>query len=57
MGIEKFEDIDAWKKARVLANNIFEITSRGKFSKDFGLRDQMQRASVSIMASIVHPVE
>jgi len=52
MGIDKFEDIDAWQKARELANNIFEITKKEKFSKDFGLRDQIQRSSVSIMANI-----
>jgi len=57
MGIDKFEDIDAWQKARELANNIFEITKKEKFSKDFGLRDQIQRSSLSIMANIVHPVE
>ena len=52
MSIEKFEDIDAWKKARQLANDIFSITLKGGFAKDFGLRDQIQRASVSIMANI-----
>lgn len=57
MSIEKFEDIDAWKKARQLANDIFSITSKGGLAKDFGLRDQIQRASVSIMANNVHPVE
>lgn len=52
MSIERFEDIDAWKKARVLANDIFGMTSKGKFIKDFGLRDQVQRSVVSIMANI-----
>ncbi len=57
MGIDKFEDIDAWQKARELANDIYGLTSKEEFSRDYGLRDQMQRASVSIMANIVHPVE
>jgi len=55
--IKKFEDIESWQKSRVLANDIFDKTNKGKFAKDFGLRDQIQRASVSIMANIVHPVE
>jgi len=50
--IEKFEDIESWQKSRVLANDIFDKTNKGKFAKDFGLRDQIQRASVSIMANI-----
>ena len=52
MKITWFEDIDAWKEARVLERNIYKITGSGKFIKDFGLRDQIQRASVSIMANL-----
>ena len=48
--ILRFEDFIAWKKARELTAKIYEATERGKFQKDFGLRDQMRRASVSIMA-------
>jgi four helix bundle protein len=50
--IDRFEKIEAWQKARELANYIFEITSQKKFAKDYGLRDQIQRASVSVMANI-----
>ncbi|UCH64889.1 MAG: four helix bundle protein [Ignavibacterium sp.] len=52
MKIEKFEDIKSWKKARELVKLIYGITKDGMFSKDFGLRDQIQRASVSIMSNI-----
>jgi len=52
MKIENFEDIDAWKEARTLTNEIYDLTTDGQFSKDYGLRDQIQRASVSIMANI-----
>ena len=52
MSIDKFEDIDAWKKARELANSVYKVTSKGTFLKDYGLRDQVQRASVSVMANI-----
>ena len=51
-GIAKFEEIEAWKEARELTKQIYSITSRGAFSKDYGLRDQIQRAATSIMANI-----
>lgn len=50
--IEKFEDIESWKAARNLVREIYRLTGQGAFAKDFGLRDQLQRASVSIMANI-----
>lgn len=48
----KFEEIQAWQKAKDLTLLIYKITSEEKFAKDFGLRDQIRRASVSIMANI-----
>ena len=50
--IEKFEDLIAWQKARKLTRDIYQITREGKFSKDFGLSGQIQRAVVSIMSNI-----
>lgn len=50
--IERFEDIQAWQKARDLNKDIYDITKNAYFSKDFSLRDQIRRASVSIMANI-----
>jgi four helix bundle protein len=50
--IEKFEDIEAWQKARELTREIYRVTNQGAFAKDFGLRDQIRRASVSIMSNI-----
>ncbi|MDP2645954.1 MAG: four helix bundle protein [Desulfobacterales bacterium] len=50
--IEKFEDIEAWQKARELTREIYRITNHGAFSKDFGLRDQIRRAAVSVMSDI-----
>ncbi|MCF7916957.1 MAG: four helix bundle protein [Candidatus Omnitrophica bacterium] len=52
MKIEKFEDIQSWQEAKELTNLVYEICKKSIFSKDFGLRDQIQRASVSIMANI-----
>jgi four helix bundle protein len=50
--IKRFEDIQAWQEARKLVKMIYSLTGEGAFSKDFGLRDQIQRASVSVMANI-----
>lgn len=47
-----FEDIGAWQKARIVTKSIYILTTQGLFAKDFGLRDQLRRASVSIMANL-----
>ena len=47
-----FEDILAWQKARNATNLIYRETTNGEFSKDFDLRGQIRRASISIMANI-----
>ncbi len=52
MKIQKFEDILAWQKARELTKEIYSHSRTGTFAKDFGLRDQIQRASVSIMGNV-----
>jgi four helix bundle protein len=52
MKIEKFEDIESWKAGRELTKAIYSLTNRSAFSKDFGLRDQIQRASVSVTSNI-----
>ena len=49
---KRFEDIQAWQKARLATRMVYEITAKGRFVNDYGLRDQIQRASVSIMANI-----
>ena len=51
-GFKRFEEINAWQKSRHVTKLIYEITSRGIFSKDFGLRDQIRRSGLSIMANI-----
>jgi four helix bundle protein len=52
MKILRFEDIDAWQDARELARQVYSRTRCGDFSKDFGLRDQIQRAAGSAMHNI-----
>jgi four helix bundle protein len=49
---KKFEDIQAWQKAQKATKKVYEATRQSSFARDFGLRDQIQRASVSIMANI-----
>jgi four helix bundle protein len=49
---KKFEDIKAWQKARRITSKIYNATGSVRFAQDFGLRNQIQRASVSVMANI-----
>jgi len=51
MVIKKFEEIESWKKSRKFVSDIYEITGKGSFSKDYSLKDQIIRASVSIMSN------
>ena len=55
--IEKFEDFIAWQKARQLTREIYKITNLDRFAKDFGLKDQIRRAAVSIMSNIAEGFE
>jgi four helix bundle protein len=55
--IKKFEEIKSWKKARALTKQIYEVTSIGSFTRDFGLKDQIRRASVSILSNIAEGFE
>jgi len=55
--IRRFEDIVAWQRARILTKEIYACTRVGQFARDYGLRDQIQRASVSTMANIAEGYE
>jgi len=55
--IERFEDIEAWREARVLVKRIYEVTAQGRFARDFGLRDQIRRAAISTMSNIAEGFE
>lgn len=55
--IKSFEDIDFWQKARDLSNDIYTKKLEGSFSKDFSLRDQINRSSGSIMDNIAEGFE
>src|SRR5438067_12149958 len=54
---QSFEEIEAWQKARELTRRVYEVSDAGTFSRDFGLRDQMRRASVSILSNIAEGFE
>ena len=56
-GITRFEEIEAWKTARQLTNLIYDLGNQPGFNRDFGLRDQIRRASVSIMSNIAEGFE
>ena len=55
--IKKFEEIEAWKKSRVLANQIFDLSLNTELKKDFALRDQLNRSTGSIMDNIAEGFE
>ena len=55
--IEKFEDLIAWQKARLLASAIYHVTRGDAFGRDYGLCGQIQRAAVSIMSNIAEGYE
>ena len=55
--IERFEDISAWRLARTLVKEIYRVTAQGLFARDFDLRNQLRRATVSIMSNIAEGFE
>ena len=56
-GVERFEDLIAWQLARELTKEIYSITGKTAFARDFGLRDQIRRAAVSVMSNIAEGFE
>ena len=57
MNIKTFEDLSVYQKAMILTESIYKATSDGPFSKDWGLRDQLRRAAVSIISNIAEGYE
>lgn len=54
---KRFEELEVWQRSRELANLIYALSKDGTFSHDFGLRDQIRRAAVSIMSNIAEGFE
>ena len=55
--ITRFEEIEAWQTARELTKLIYSLTEQGVFARDFGLKDQIRRASISVMSNIAEGFE
>ncbi len=55
--IVRFEDMEVWQTSRELTHQIYAMTQTELFSRDFGLRDQMRRASISVMSNIAEGFE
>ncbi|PYS97926.1 MAG: four helix bundle protein [Acidobacteria bacterium] len=55
--IYRFEDLDAWKIARELTRDVYRITQADGFSRDFALKNQIRKASVSVMSNIAEGFE
>ena len=57
MKVNRFEDLEIWKLAAEIAVDIYKITSEKKFIRDYGLRDQLRRAALSISSNIAEGFE
>jgi len=57
MKITKFEDLPIWQEALRLTKEIYDVTSLGKFARDFSFRDQIRRATISISSNIAEGFE
>src|SRR5258706_3016045 len=56
-GVKRFEDLIAWQKARELARAVYDATTKDRFARDCGLRDQITRAAVSVMSNLAEGFE
>src|SRR5688572_4110890 len=52
-----FQELKIWQLAKELSLEIYRVTTGGRLAKDFGMKDQMQRASVSVMSNIAEGFE
>jgi four helix bundle protein len=55
--VNRFEDLDVWKNARQLVLVVYRLTQAEQFSKDFGLKDQIRRAAVSVVSNVAEGFE
>jgi len=55
--INRFEELNAWQTARELTKRVYSASKGSALAKDYGLRDQLQRASVSIMSNVAEGFE
>ena len=57
MPVTRFEDLECWQRAKSLAVTLYQISKDGEFGRDFGLRDQIRRAAVSVASNIAEGKE
>lgn len=57
MAAKRFEELELWICAKNFAVSVYKITDEGSFKKDFGLKDQLRRASVSVVSNIAEGYE
>ena len=57
MSVIRFEDLECWQEAKALAVMLYQISKDGELGRDFGLRDQIRRAAVSIASNIAEGKE
>jgi len=57
MPVTRFENLECWKKAKALAVELYQISNNGEFGKDFGFKDQVRRAAISIASNIAEGKE
>ena len=55
--VRSYEDLDVWKRARVFANKIYDLSCEGSFARDYSLKDQINRSAGSIMDNIAEGFE
>ncbi len=57
MGYQSFKELRVWQEAKKLAIEVYKITAEGKLSKDYSLKDQIQKSAVSIASNIAEGYE
>jgi four helix bundle protein len=57
MRVTRFEDLAVWKKSKDLSLRIYRVSSKGELARDWGLKDQIRRATVSVMSNIAEGFE
>jgi four helix bundle protein len=55
--LKRFEEMEMWKSARDLTRNVYSVSGKALFLRDYGLRDQIQRAAISIVSNIAEGFE
>ena len=55
--VRQFEELKIWQEARAIVRAVYALTRKSAFAKDYGLKDQIQRAAVSVGSNIAEGFE